>query len=180
MNTPLPSPATAAVAPARTAAEAPQKPGVYLMKAADGRVLYVGKARNLRKRLSAYFKASGHADLKVDALVGRIADVETILTRTEEEALILESNLIKRYRPRFNVVLKDDKRYPSLRLDPEEPYARFTVVRKIGEDDALYFGPFASAHAVRETLKVLNRTFKLRKCKANEFRTRTRPCRTAR
>lgn len=176
MNTPLPSPATAAVAPARTAAEAPQKPGVYLMKAADGRVLYVGKARNLRKRLSAYFKASGHADLKVDALVGRIADVETILTRTEEEALILESNLIKRYRPRFNVVLKDDKRYPSLRLDPEEPYARFTVVRKIGEDDALYFGPFASAHAVRETLKVLNRTFKLRKCKANEFRTRTRPC----
>lgn len=176
MNARLPLSAPAAAAPAHTAAEAPQEPGVYLMKAADGRVLYVGKARNLRRRLSAYFKPSGHADSKVDALVSRIADIETILTRTEEEALILESNLIKRYRPRFNVVLKDDKRYPSLRLDPEEPYARFTVVRKIGEDDALYFGPFASAHAVRATLKVLNRTFKLRKCQANEFRTRTRPC----
>jgi excinuclease ABC subunit C len=146
------------------------------MKGVDGKVLYVGKARRLRQRLAAYFRTSAHSDSKVDALVGRIADIEIILTRTEKEALILESNLIKRHRPRFNVVLKDDKRYPSLRLDLQEDYARFTVVRKIGEDDALYFGPFASAHAVRETLKVLNRTFKLRKCKASEFRTRTRPC----
>ncbi len=162
--------------PARQAADAPPTPGVYLMKAADGRILYVGKARSLRKRLSAYFKTSIHSDSKIDALVGRVADIEMILTRTEKEALILESNLIKRHRPRFNVVLKDDKRYPSLRLDPQETYARFTVVRKIGEDEALYFGPFASAQAVRETLKVLNRTFKLRKCKSSEFRTRTRPC----
>jgi excinuclease ABC subunit C len=146
------------------------------MKAADGRILYVGKARSLRQRLSAYFKPGMHSDSKTHALVGRIADIEVILTRTEKEALILESNLIKRHRPRFNVVLKDDKRYPSLRLDPKEPYARFSVVRKIGGDDALYFGPFASAQAVRATLKVLNRTFKLRKCRANEFRTRTRPC----
>ncbi len=162
--------------PGDKAASAPLAPGVYLMKAADGRILYVGKARSLRKRLSAYFKTSIHSDSKIDALVGRIADIEVIVTRTEKEALILESNLIKRHRPRFNVVLKDDKRYPSLRLDPKEAYARFTVVRKIGEDDALYFGPFASAQAVRETLKVLNRTFKLRKCKSSEFRTRTRPC----
>ncbi|MCK7514497.1 MAG: hypothetical protein MZV70_67770 [Desulfobacterales bacterium] len=103
--------------------------------------------------MAAYFKPSAHADSKIGALVGRIADIETILTRTEKEALILESNLIKRHRPRYNVVLKDDKRYPSLRLDPAEDYPRFTVVRKIGEDDALYFGPFASAHAVRETLQ---------------------------
>jgi len=157
-------------------AAAPAEPGVYLMKAADGRVLYVGKARSLRKRLAAYFRTAAHADSKVQALVGRIADVETILTRTEKEALILESNLIKRHRPRFNVVLKDDKRYPSLRLDPDEDYPRFSIVRKIGEDDALYFGPFASAHAVRETLRVINKTFKLRKCKATEFHTRTRPC----
>jgi excinuclease ABC subunit C len=176
MNTFLPPQAPATGGPDQKAANAPREPGVYIMKAADGRVLYVGKARNLRKRLSAYFKTSGHSDSKLDALVGRIADIETILTHTEKEALILESNLIKRFRPRFNVVLKDDKRYPSLRLDLKEAYARFTVVRKIGEDDALYFGPFASAQAVRETLKVLNRTFKLRKCKANEFRTRTRPC----
>jgi len=163
-------------APAQKAAAAPLEPGVYLMKAADGRILYVGKARSLRKRLSAYFKTSTHSGSKIHALVARIADIEIILTRTEKEALILESNLIKRHRPRFNVVLKDDKRYPSLRLDPKEAYARFSVVRKIGGDEALYFGPFASAQAVRATLKVLNRTFKLRKCKANEFRTRTRPC----
>jgi excinuclease ABC subunit C len=161
---------------ARKLAEAPAEPGVYLMKAADGRILYVGKARSLRKRLAAYSRTSAQADSKVNALVSKIADVETILTRTEKEALILESNLIKRHRPRFNVMLKDDKRYPSLRLDPEEDYPRFSIVRKIGGDDALYFGPFASAHAVRETLKVINRTFKLRKCKASEFRTRTRPC----
>ena len=176
MKTPLTPPPAPSGGPAQKAADAPLEPGVYLMKAADGRILYVGKARSLRKRLSAYFQASSRADSKTDALVGRIADLEIILTRTEKEALILESNLIKRHRPRFNVVLKDDKRYPSLRLDMQEEYARFSVVRKIGEDDALYFGPFASAHAVRETLKVLNRTFKLRKCKANEFRTRTRPC----
>ena len=176
MNTPLTSPPGPSGDPARKAAGAPLAPGVYLMKGSDGRVLYVGKARSLRKRLSAYFKASSHSDSKTHALVGRISDIELILTRTEKEALILESNLIKRHRPRFNVVLKDDKRYPSLRLDMQEDYARFTVVRKIGGDDAHYFGPFASAQAVRETLKVLNRTFKLRKCKANEFRTRTRPC----
>jgi excinuclease ABC subunit C len=176
MSAPLKPQPPAAGDPAQKAADAPSGPGVYLMKGVDGRVLYVGKARSLRRRLAAYFKMSMHSDSKVDALVGRIADIEIILTRTEKEALILESNLIKRHRPRFNVVLKDDKRYPSLRLDLKEDYARFTVVRRIGEDEALYFGPFASAHAVRETLKVLNRTFKLRKCKASEFRTRTRPC----
>jgi excinuclease ABC subunit C len=161
---------------ARGLAEAPEAPGVYLMKDADGRILYVGKARNLRKRLASYFKPSGHGDTRVGALVGRIADVETVLTRTEMEALILESTLIKRHRPRYNVVLKDDKRYPSLRMNPAEDYPRFTVVRRIGEDDAQYFGPFASSAAVRQTLKVLNQTFKLRQCKAGEFRTRTRPC----
>jgi excinuclease ABC subunit C len=161
---------------ARRLAEAPAEPGVYLMKDADGRILYVGKARNLRKRLANYFKPSGHGDSRIEALVGRIADFDTVLTRTEMEALILESNLIKRHRPRYNVVLKDDKRYPSLRLNPADDYPRFTVVRRIGEDDAQYFGPFASAHAVRATLAILNKTFKLRKCKAGEFRTRTRPC----
>lgn len=176
MNAPLKPQPPPSGHPAQKAADAPCEPGVYLMKGADGRVLYVGKARSLRRRLAAYFKTSPHSDSKLDALVGRIVDIDIILTRTEKEALILESNLIKRHRPRFNVVLKDDKRYPSLRLDLKEDYARFSVVRRIGEDDALYFGPFASAHAVRETLKVLNRTFKLRKCKASEFRTRTRPC----
>lgn len=158
------------------AAAAPTGPGVYLMRDSTGVILYVGKAVNLRRRLSDYFRSTGHAAAKVDNLVARIAEFETVVTRTEKEALILESTLIKRHLPRYNVTLKDDKRYPSLRLDPKEEYPRFTIVRKAGEDDALYFGPFASATAVRETLKIINKTFKLRKCKAGEFKTRTRPC----
>jgi excinuclease ABC subunit C len=151
-------------------------PGVYLMKDAAGDIIYVGKARNLKKRLASYFKNSGQTELKVKILVDKICDIDTIITRTEKEALILESNLIKRHKPRFNVILKDDKRYPSLRIDPKEEYPNFEIVRKIGEDDAMYFGPFASAHAVRETLRTINRTFKLRKCRYKDFKTRTRPC----
>jgi excinuclease ABC subunit C len=152
------------------------EPGVYLMKDVAGHVIYVGKARDLRKRLASYFKNAGQLDNKVGILVDKISDFDTIITRTEKEALILESNLIKRHRPRYNVVLKDDKRYPSLRIDLNDKYPNFSIVRKIGKDKALYFGPFASAHAVRETLRTINKTFKLRKCKARDFKTRTRPC----
>ncbi len=152
------------------------EPGVYLMKDASGTIIYIGKARNLKKRLASYFKISGHLDIKAGILVDKIDDIEIIITGTEKEALILESNLIKKHRPRYNVILKDDKRYPSLRIDLSEKYPNFSVVRKIGVDDARYFGPFASAHAVRETLRTINKTFKLRKCKAKDFKTRTRPC----
>ena len=152
------------------------EPGVYLMKDAAGHVLYVGKARDLRKRLASYLKSAGQLDNKVGILMDKISDFDTIITRTEKEALILESNLIKRHRPRYNVVLKDGKRYPSLRIDLNDKYPNFSIVRKIGKDKALYFGPFASAHAVRETLRTINKTFKLRKCKARDFKTRTRPC----
>jgi excinuclease ABC subunit C len=152
------------------------EPGVYLLKDAAGNILYVGKARDLKKRLATYLKNAGQADIKTGVLVKKIADIDTVITRTEKEALLLEANLIKRYRPRYNVVLKDDKRYPSLRLDLNETYPSFTIVRKIGQGDAMYFGPFASAQAVRETLKIINKTFKLRKCRAKDFKTRTRPC----
>ena len=152
------------------------EPGVYLLKDEDGTIIYIGKARDLRKRLAAYFKNSGHTDMKTGVLVKKIVDFDTIITGNEKEALILESNLIKRHRPRYNVVLKDDKRYPSLRLDLQEDYPSFAIARKIGQDNATYFGPFASAHAVRETLKTINKTFKLRKCRAKDFKTRTRPC----
>ncbi len=152
------------------------EPGVYLLKDAQGVIIYIGKALDLRKRLAAYFKNAGHTDMKTGVLVKKISDFDTIITGNEKEALILESNLIKRHRPRYNVVLKDDKRYPSLRLDLKETFPSFSIVRKIGEDDATYFGPFASAHAVRETLKTINKTFKLRKCRAKDFKTRTRPC----
>jgi excinuclease ABC subunit C len=155
---------------------ASREPGIYLMKDPEGKVIYIGKARNLKKRLASYFKNSGQLDIKVKILVDKIRDFETIITRTEKEALILESNLIKRHKPRYNVVLKDDKRYPSLRIDLNEEFPNFSIVRKIGSNDALYFGPFASAAAVRETLRTINKTFKLRKCKAKDFKTRNRPC----
>jgi excinuclease ABC subunit C len=157
-------------------ARASKEPGVYLMKDAAAKVIYIGKAKNLRKRLASYFKNSGQLNARAGILATKISDFETIITRTEKEALILESNLIKRYKPRYNVVLKDDKRYPSLRIDLNDKYPNFSIVRKIGKDNALYFGPFASAQAVRETLRTINKTFKLRKCKARDFKNRTRPC----
>jgi len=155
-------------------------PGVYVMKDAEDRVIYVGKARNLKKRLASYFSRSRtgllHPDIKTGILVKKISNFETIITGTEKEALILESNLIKRYRPRYNVILKDDKRYPCLRLNVTNPYPNLTVVRKIKKDGDLYFGPFASSAAVRKTLKIVHKTFKLRKCKVKDFKNRSRPC----
>ncbi len=154
----------------------PSQPGVYLMKAADGRIIYVGKARNLRKRVSAYFGAAGKLGPKGETLVKQIADVETVITKTEKEALILESNLIKRHRPRYNVILKDDKRYPSIRLNIGTSYPSLSIVRKIKKDKNQYFGPFSSAQAVRQTLKFIDKTFKLRKCSDKTFRQSKRPC----
>ena len=155
-------------------------PGVYLMKDAQGPGIDVGKARNLKKRLASYFKKSrGHTlkrDIKTEILIQKISDFETIITGSEKEALILESNLIKRHRPRYNVILKDDKRYPSLRLDIKNPYPNLKVVRKIKKNGGLYFGPFASSAAVQKTLKIIHKTFKLRKCKTEYFKNRLRPC----
>ena len=153
-----------------------EAPGVYLMRDSDNEVIYVGKARSLKKRLGSYLSRAGRLDIKTEVLIRRIANIETIVTSSEKEALILESNLIKRHRPRYNVDLKDDKRYPLLRLDIIHPYPRLSIVRKPKKDGALYFGPYASAHAVRQTLKVINKTFLLRKCTDREFKTRTRPC----
>jgi excinuclease ABC subunit C len=154
------------------------EPGVYLMRDKAGKVIYVGKASSLKKRLASYFKDhdSRQPDMKTRVLVKKISTFETIITASEQEALILESNLIKRYRPRYNVILKDDKRYPSLRLDIKNPYPCLALVRKITNDGALYFGPFASSQAVRRTLKFINRTFKLRKCRTRDFKNRSRPC----
>jgi len=154
----------------------PSSPGVYLMKDAGSRILYVGKAKDLKKRVVSYFNKGAHQSLKTGILVEKIADFDTIITNTEKEALILESNLIKRHRPRYNVILKDDKRYPCLRLDIGSPYPNLTVSRKMRKDGAVYFGPFASPGAVRETLKLIHRTFKLRKCKGKRPDKRDRPC----
>ena len=154
----------------------PTNPGVYLMKDREGTIIYVGKAINLRKRLANYFSKSTHTDLKTGILVKRIASFETIITDTEKEALILESNLIKKYRPRYNVILKDDKRYPSLRIDTTQTYPNITIIRKRVKDKSTVFGPFSSAGAVKETLKFINKTFKVRKCKQKDPPNRQRPC----
>ncbi|MBU3949193.1 MAG: excinuclease ABC subunit UvrC [Proteobacteria bacterium] len=156
-------------------------PGVYLMKDAGGEVIYVGKALNLKKRLSSYFISSDsnrqqQMNLKTGVLIKKIVSFETIITGTEKEALILESNLIKKYKPRYNVILKDDKRYPSLRLDIKSKYPNLKVIRIPKNDNAMYFGPFSSSGAVRQTLKLIHKTFKLRKCTTSAFKKRTRPC----
>ena len=161
---------------ARQAASAPTQPGVYLFKNDQGRILYVGKALNLKKRLQSYFQPGRPHDAKTRVLLKKTAVYETIITGTEKEALILESNLIKRHRPRYNVVLKDDKRYPALRLNTNQPFPNLNIVRKLKNDGALYFGPYSSAGAVRQTLKFIHKTFKLRKCRTRTFKNRTRPC----
>jgi len=154
----------------------PSTPGVYIMKDSQGKILYVGKGKDLRKRVLSYFREKDHSSPKIRVLVKKVADLEFIVTGTEKEALILESNLIKHHRPRYNVVLRDDKRYLVLRLDPKEEYPGLTLVRRIHNDHALYFGPYASAHAVRQTLKVLHGMFPLRQCSGRKFKSRERPC----
>lgn len=154
----------------------PHLPGVYLFRDSERNILYVGKARDLRKRISSYFKSSADPDLKNRVLLARAADLEYVVTSTEKEALLLESNLIKKHRPRYNVVLRDDKTYPSLRIDPREPFPRLDMVRRYQRDGALYFGPYPSGNAVRQNLRLLNQLFPLRLCKGRKLVPRDRPC----
>ena len=150
--------------------------GVYLMKDSACNIIYVGKAKNIKKRISTYFNKT-NKDIKTKFLVSKIKDFETIITKTEQEAFILESNLIKKHKPHYNIILKDDKRYLSLKIDLKEKYPRITFVRKTKErDGSIYFGPFASSSSVRETIKLIDKIFKIRKCKRKNFLKRTRPC----
>ncbi len=153
----------------------PTAPGVYLMKGEEGAILYVGKAKNLRARLRTYF-AGGDERVHVRFLLGRVREIETIVTDTEKEALILENTLIKEHRPRYNINLRDDKTYVSLRLDPREEFPALQIVRKVARDGAVYFGPFSSSAAVRETLKEIHRIFPLRHYPLETCRRRGRPC----
>jgi excinuclease ABC subunit C len=154
---------------------APRGPGVYLMKGAAGEALYVGKARDLRARIRAYF-ARTDARAMIPFLVSRIRDVEFIVTGTEKEALILENNLIKEHRPRYNVDFRDDKAYFHIRIDPSEPFARFQLVRRPKKDSARHFGPYPSGAAAKETLRFLQTIFPLRTCRDRELKGRRRPC----
>ncbi len=153
----------------------PSDPGIYIFKDEVGRVLYVGKAQSLRVRIRSYFRG-GDGRASIRFLLQRARALEFIVTDTEQEALILENNLIKKHRPRYNVVFKDDKTYVNLRLNVDHPFPRLTVVRRPRRDGAMYFGPFASAGSVRQTLRTLGRIFPLRTCTDADFASRTRPC----
>ena len=142
----------------------PTKPGCYLMKNAEGKIIYVGKAINLKNRVRSYFHADSSHDNKTRRLVREIADIEWIVVGSELEALILEMNLIKKHRPKYNVRLKDDKRYPYIKVHWNEPFPKITVTRQMVEDGSRYFGPYTSAWAVYQTLDVLRKVFPYLTC----------------
>jgi excinuclease ABC subunit C len=150
-------------------------PGVYLLKDAHGKVIYVGKATSLRSRVRSYVRG-GDERSQVRFLVGRLADVETLVTTNAKEALILENTLIKQYRPRYNIRLKDDKSYVSVKVTVGDAWPRVLVTRRIVKDGSRYFGPFHSASAVRDTLDTIRKVFPLRTCSDPVFRNRSRPC----
>lgn len=154
----------------------PQAPGVYLMKGTGGEILYIGKANVLADRVRSYFQKGADLTPKNRLLVLSVTDIETMVTRSELEALILENNLIKRHRPRFNVILRDDKNYPYLRLPIKEAFPRFTIVRKVQNDGALYYGPYVPAGALRETLRVIRKVFPLATCEIEIDGKAERPC----
>jgi excinuclease ABC subunit C len=154
----------------------PAAPGVYIHKDADGKIIYVGKAKVLKNRVRSYFQSSKGHDRKTRELVRRIADLEFIVTDNEVEALVLESNLIKKHKPRFNVLLKDDKQYPHLKLTISEAFPRVMITRRVQRDGALYFGPFLPASLARRTIDLINRTFQLRSCEIEIDGQLPRPC----
>src|SRR5215475_5491262 len=154
----------------------PDQPGVYLFKDAAGAILYIGKAASLADRVRSYFLKGADQSPKTTLLVSQIADLETIVTRSELEALILESNLIKRHHPKLNVVLRDDKQYPYLRLPIKENFPRLSIVRRVQKDGALYYGPYTPAGALRETLKVIKKVFPLATCTIEIDGTAERAC----
>ncbi|NGZ96571.1 MAG: excinuclease ABC subunit C [Nitrospira sp. WS110] len=145
-------------------AHLPSSPGVYLFKNGQGDIIYIGKAAVLADRVRSYFQKGTDHSPKTSLLVSQITDLETMVTRSELEALILESNLVKRHKPRFNIVLRDDKQYPYVRLPIRDDFPRLSIVRRVQKDGALYYGPYTPANALRETLKVIKHVFPLATC----------------
>ncbi len=156
----------------------PREPGVYLMKGPSGEVLYVGKAVDLRARVRSYFSGHGGDDrIFIGMLEEHLADIDVIVVDNEKEALLLENELIRRHKPPFNAKQRNGKGFVYLRIDPRQSHPRFEVVRRVEDDGARYFGPFPLAHALRQTLRVINRAFRLRTCADHgPERHRRRPC----
>ncbi len=157
-------------------AHLPGSPGVYLFKNEQGEIIYIGKAAVLADRVRSYFQKGSDHSLKTSLLVSHITDLETMVTRSELEALILESNLVKRHKPRFNIVLRDDKQYPYVRLPIKDDFPRLSIVRRVQKDGALYYGPYTPANALRETLKVIKHVFPLATCTIDINGTADRAC----
>lgn len=155
---------------------APNRPGVYLMKSKDGDVLYVGKATKLKARLNSYLSVSKYKDPKTAALMRLVENLDYIVTASPSEALILESTLIKQYRPKYNVRLKDDKSYPYIKITDKEDFPRVYITRQVDNDGSLYFGPYANPGSVRKTLKLINRLFPYRSCDKIITGKDERPC----
>ena len=155
----------------------PSTPGVYLYKDASGRIIYVGKAGNLRRRVLSYFRPADQLTAKTSAMISRAADIEFLTTTSEKEALLLESSLIKKHRPHYNICLRDDKQYVMFRLSEKDPFPRLEIVRRMKKrDGARYFGPFTAGLAARETWKTIHRIFPLRRCSDRAMKNRETPC----
>ena len=150
-------------------------PGVYLMQDRTS-VLYVGKAKDLHKRLSSYTRFSGAAHNKTSVMLSQVVKVDTIITHTEKEALILEASLIKKHKPKYNIILRDDKNYPLIKVTVQEEWPRLMMTRRRKKDGAVYFGPFSSSSAMWASLKLIHSIFSLRRCKGSKVRRRKRPC----
>jgi len=154
----------------------PRKPGVYLMKDARKEVIYVGKAKDLRARVRSYFQEGGEDWRLISRRIAQVEDVDVVVTASEKEALLLENNFIKQFRPRYNVYFRDDKSFVSIKIDRTEPWPRPVVTRRLDDENALYFGPYAGARAARKTMKALQDVFPLRRCSIRQCRERERPC----
>lgn len=156
----------------------PEQPGVYLMKDAAGKILYIGKAKKLRSRLKQYFAPGGDGRAMVPFLTSQVTSIDTIVVLTEEESLLLENRLIKTHQPKFNALLKDDKSFISLMINHKDPWPRLQLIRYKGrpKKEGLYFGPYTNAEAARKTLELLGSLFPLRQCSDDELKRRTRPC----
>lgn len=157
-------------------ANIPEQPGVYIMKNSDGTVLYIGKSGNLKARVRSYFRKSSDTRYSVKFIQQKVTDIEFCLTGTEKEALILENNLIKKLRPRYNIRLRDDKNFFHIRIKTDEPFPRLELVRRRKRDGALYFGPYSSSRQLKETIRYLQIIYPLRTCKDGVFKNRSRPC----